>query len=1459
MSIKEMIGKINIGIRTKIIILTLSAGFVPLVAIGFLGFSTTYFSLKKQAFNQLISVREMRKKQVEDYFSTIRNQIQTFSEDKMIVDAMRKFKVAFKGYSELNSISDSQLDKYRTSLKSYYTDEFAEEYKKRNLVQCIDSEDYLSQLDDESVALQYFYISANNYQLGEKHKLDSADDNSLYSQFHGYYHPIFRNFLEKFEYYDIFLVDHDSGDIVYSVFKELDYSTSLIDGPYANTNFGKVFRVVNDSKKQHYARLIDFESYLPSYEDSAGFIASPIFDGDEKIGVLIFQLPMDKINRVVTGDHDWKNIGLGETGETYLISSDFTMRNQSRFIMSQNGSHTIKAKGSTILSQKVETKGAMAAISGKTGIEIFPDYRNVLVLSAYAPLNIDDVEWAIMAEIDKDEAFKLVAELKSNLLKVAVIVVVFGILAIFLSAKITKPINKLIEGTKKIAEGDLTFKLQKNANDEVGILSEAVNQMMDNFVKVVKQADIIADGDYTNDVIPRSDKDELGEALQRMTKTLRDISAENEKQNWFVTGQNELNDIMRGDPDILSLTRDVITYLSKYLDAQVGAMYILGVGDELKLLGSYAFTKRKNFINKLKIGEGLVGQAALEKEMISVTNVPEDSIRIRSATVDAAPYNVVVTPFTYHGELLGVIELGSFKELSDRSLEFLNMVMENIAINTNSANARTRMKELLDETQRQSGELKEQQEELRAANEELAEQTNSLKTSEEELKTQHEELQVTNEELEEKTQLLEEQKINIAQKNEELEKTGQDIEEKAKELAIASKYKSEFLANMSHELRSPLNSIMLLSNKLRDNKEGNLTDNQVKSAKIVYNSGHDLLSLIDEILDLSKIEAGQMEIDIRKVSTRELSANIRVNFEHLAKEKKIGFSVVLDKKVPERIHTDQKRLEQILKNLLSNAIKFTQEGSVNLNIALPTDGYTSSTRELNHENSIAFSVTDTGIGIPSSVQKTIFEAFKQADGSTARNFGGTGLGLSISVGLSRMLGGEIKVQSEEGKGSTFTLYLPVESKTDSSSETPEEQPGIPVSQHITSKTSVMTPSIPDDRDSLEENDKIILIIEDDPDFATSVMDQCHEKGFKCIVTADGGRGVKMAEEYMPDAIILDINLPDTSGWDVLDIIKENHKIRHLPVHIISCEDSTIDAFRKGALGFLSKPATKEQLDGVLQKFEEFLGKKLKDLLVVEDDNNLRESIVQLIGEGDVTVSEASTGKDALKAIWSGKYDCVVLDLGLPDMSGFELLKKLESKKDFVIPPIIIFTGRELTKEEEQSLRKYSETIILKGVKSEERLLDETALFLHRAVKKLSKPKKKMIVNLHEKDFMFKDKKVLLVDDDMRNLFAMTGLLNEKGITVIEAEDGAKAISLLKEEPGVDLVLMDIMMPGMDGYEAMKRIRKIKKFSQLPIIALTAKAMKEDRKKCIVAGASDYITKPVDMNRLFSMMRVWLYQ
>ncbi|MDM8549664.1 response regulator [Desulfobacterales bacterium HSG2] len=1035
---------------------------------------------------------------------------------------------------------------------------------------------------------------------------------------------------------------------------------------------------------------------------------------------------------------------------------------------------------------------------------------------------------------------------------------------------------------ERISEGDLGTKVDvKGKND---LVAKSVNQMVDNFAEFARQADAIAMGDYSANIAPRSENDVLGSAMRRMTQTLREVGAvaesvskldlskkvevkgdndlvakainrmvdnfaefvrQNEREDWLKTGQNQLNDQMRGDPDEKKLADNVITFLAGYLNAQIGTLYLAEEeSDTLRLAGSYAFARRKELGDRIKIGEGLAGQAAYEKKMISVTGIPEDYTRIRSATGDAMPNNIVIAPFLLEGQLIGVIELGAFHEFSDRETDLLNNVMESVALSFNSVRNRMRTNELLGETQRQAEEVESQAEELKAANEELEQQSREMES--------------LNEELEEKAEALEVQKEDIEQKN-------REVEEKAEELAIASKYKSEFLANMSHELRTPLNSLLLLSAGLSRNRERNLTPEQVESVTIIHNGGKELLQLIDEILDLSKIEAGMMETDFRSVPVREIAGRMGQKFGHMAEAKGLELKISTDQDLPDSIVTDRNRLDQILTNLLSNAIKFTSKGSVTVDFSQPgsEDAGKFLRSGLKPEETVAIAVTDTGIGIPPGKKQVIFEAFQQAEGGTARKYGGTGLGLSISRELATLLGGEIRVRSIVGEGSAFTLLLPVAAKPPSQAEErkrrerPAPMPEMRASEISEADTSAK--SIQDDRENLGENDTVLLIIEDDLKFAEILLNQCRDRGFKCLATPNGSDGLELAVRHLPSGIILDLHLPDMDGRSVLTALKENTATRHIPVHIISADERNPDALRQGAVGFLTKPVSQEQLDGIFLRFREFADKDVKDLLVVEDDEPTRKAVTELIGNSDVRITGVASGQEAFKLFQSASFDCMILDLKLPDMSGFELLDRLRQEKEIRIPPVIVHTGRELTEEEHHYLLEYTESVVIKGVRSQERLLDETALFLHRIVGNLSAERQKMIRQLYDPEYLFKDKKVLAVDDDIRNLFALTRLLQEQGMEVLRAEDGQKALKLLETESDVSLVLTDIMMPGMDGYELIRRIRKQKQFRELPVIALTAKAMKEDRAKCIAAGASDYIAKPVDEQRLFSMMRVWLYQ
>ena len=965
-------------------------------------------------------------------------------------------------------------------------------------------------------------------------------------------------------------------------------------------------------------------------------------------------------------------------------------------------------------------------------------------------------------------------------------------------------------------------------------------------------------------------------------KALKKSESETAGKNWLLTGNAELNEKLIGDQNIIQLANSTISFLCTYMKANIGAVYLLNEKDNtLKLTGKFAFSSAKDTTEIFKLNEGLIGQAAWEQKQISLTDISEDQIRITSSVLNAKPKNLLITPILLDGRTIGVIEIGKLSDFTETEKEFINVSMRSIAISINTvqqaeekelraaelAIANNELAYQNDEKEKRAAELaianeelayqNEEKEkravELSFANKELSNQAEELQIQQEELrqlneeleqqaqnlKQQQEELQMTNEELEEQTQSLEE-------KNKEVEASKNDIEKKTKQLEISSKYKSEFLANMSHELRTPLNSLLILSKDLSENRKKNLDEVQVESAEIIYKSGHDLLVLINEVLDLSKIEAGKMNVNIEKVYIKNFSHNLLRDFKHQAEQKGLTILCELASNLPDFIHTDSQRLNQILKNLLSNAIKFTENGSVIIRIELYT------------ETTLNISVTDTGIGISEDKQSAIFEAFQQAEGGTSRKYGGTGLGLSISRELAKLLEGEIKVDSNLDQGSTFSLIIPLAIYPVQEAE--QEIPIQPISTPRRSENDVKYlnyPTIQDDRDVINADDKIVLIIEDDRNFAAILLKQANKKGFKCLSASSGEDGLLLAAKYKPQAIILDMGLPGIKGKQVLHELKVNPSVRHIPVHIISANDRSLEPIREGAVEYLMKPIAKDELEQAFNRIENFVDRKIKKLLIIEDSENSRKAMKILIGTGDVECYEAATGKEAIAIFENNHIDCIILDIGLPDMTGFELIHTLGEMKGHNLPPIIVYTGKELTKEENNLLHKYSDSIIIKGIKSEERLLDETALFLHRTISNLPKSKQIMIHNLHDKEAIFQSKKILLVDDDMRNVFALSKILQERGMEVIKSEDGKNALNMLEVHNDIDLVLMDIMMPEMDGYEAMKRIRSQIKFRNLPIIALTAKAMKDDKQKCIDAGANDYITKPIDVDRLLSLMRVWL--
>jgi CheY-like chemotaxis protein len=1022
-----------------------------------------------------------------------------------------------------------------------------------------------------------------------------------------------------------------------------------------------------------------------------------------------------------------------------------------------------------------------------------------------------------------------------------------------------------------MAKGDYSEKVEIRSKDDV--LGLSINQMIESLRSVVDQAHQIAKGDYSAVITPRSENDTLGKALYKMTETLRENSIGIQRENWFKTGINKLDSELKGHQSMESLTQSIINFFCKYLDAQIGLCYLYE-HDELKLSASYALKETdKKRVLALKPGEGIVGQAFIEKKRIVISDQNEVNTPVFNYGVGETILRYfVVVPFTRNDESVGVIQLGMINKPTDDHLRFIDLAVNDTTLSILTLQSHLRVLELLTRTQEQAHELEVQQEELRQANEELQEQTNALKVSEEHLQEQQEELRVTNEELEERTRALEIQRDAIRKKNVELESARKDIELKAKDLEQASTYKSEFLANMSHELRTPLNSIIVLSQLLAENRKTHLDDKELQFSQTIHSSGNDLLNLINDILDLSKVESGKVEVNLEACYLSDLEVFVSDSFKEVMKTKGLELGLKLDKSLPESITTDVQRVQQIIKNLFSNAIKFTEKGKISLVIGKPEKSVKLNNPLLKPNNTVSISVQDSGIGIPKDKQELIFEAFKQADGTTSRRYGGTGLGLSISKNFARLLGGEMQLTSEEGKGSAFTLYLPFElviSENDENVEVFQKEEDTPADEDISSdklqenhplddgaKTRMQ--QVNDDRNTLFGKDRLVLIIEDDENFASVLLSLAHDHQFKGLIALDGETGLYLADYHTPSAIILDIGLPGMDGYEVMKKLKINPKTRHIPVHFISASDRNMAALKMGAIGFLTKPAVKEDIDSVFNKIEVLISKPVKKLLVVEDEEIMRKSIINLMKGDNIDITDVPSGKKAIELLKSETFDCMILDLGLEDMTGFELLDIIHESQLAPNLPIVIYTGRELTKDENDLLLGHSQTIILKGAHSFERLLAETTLFLHQVESKLPQKKKDMIEAFHGKDNVLEDKTILVVDDDMRNVFAITSLLESYKAKVVIGKNGREGIEKLNSTPNVDLILMDIMMPEMDGYEAMKEIRKDKKYKKLPIIALTAKAMKEDRDKCLAAGANEYLSKPVEKDKLISLLRVWLY-
>ena len=1060
-----------------------------------------------------------------------------------------------------------------------------------------------------------------------------------------------------------------------------------------------------------------------------------------------------------------------------------------------------------------------------------------------------------------------------------------------MAANLTEQVRGIVKVVTAVANGVLTQKLTVNAKGEVAALAETINNMTDTLATFADQVttvarevgvegrlggqanvpgaagtwkdlvgnvNLLADnltnqvraiaevatavtkGDLTRSIQVEASGEvaELKDNINTMINNLRLTTERNTEQDWLKTNLARFTGMLQGQRDLGTVGRMLLSELAPLVNAQQGVIYQMESEDSgaLVMLSAFAGDGQGGHLSSLKLGEGLIGQCALEKRRMLIGDLPPDrTVPIRSGLFEAVPRNVIVLPILFEDRVKAVIELASLGAFTASHLAFLEQLTSSIGIVLNSIEATMQTEGLLKQSQQLAAELQAQQKELQQTNEQLAQ----------------------------KAQQLAEQNVEVERKNQEIEQARRALEEKAKELALTSKYKSEFLANMSHELRTPLNSILVLGQQLSDNPEGNLTPKQVEFSRTIHAAGTDLLNLISDILDLSKIESGTVSVQAEEVFFSGLLDAVARPFRHEAETKHLSFEIHTDPQLTRSIVTDSKRLQQVLKNLLSNAFKFTEQGGVRLSVSPASRGWTEDHPLLSKTGSVvAFEVTDSGIGIPAEKQRIIFEAFQQADAGTSRKYGGTGLGLAISRELAALLGGEIQLRSAPGKGSTFTLYLP-QAYVGPASGTGavDVKPSTVAPLQLSRVTAVELPAEPitDDRDSLQPEDAILLIVEDDPHYAGILCDLARNKGFKVLVANRGADALALARQYHPSAVSLDVFLPDMLGWTVLNHLKQDPATRHIPVQMLTMDEDRRHGLARGAFAFVTKPTTPKSLDQALTRIKEYAAPRRKRLLVVEDNPAEQLSIKELLGYDDIDVKVVSTGREALDEMNNEPCDCVVLDLRLPDMSGFDVLERLRETPSLSDLPVVVFTGKELSPEEDARLRTLARSVVVKGVESPERLLDETALFLHRVVDNLPSEKQRMLERLHHSDEALIGRRVLVVDDDVRNIFALSSVLERRGMTVLTAGTGREAIATLESTPDIAIVLMDIMMPEMDGYETMQVIRQNPAFRRLPIVALTAKAMKGDREKCLEAGASEYLAKPVNTEQLLSTLRMWLHR
>ena len=1047
------------------------------------------------------------------------------------------------------------------------------------------------------------------------------------------------------------------------------------------------------------------------------------------------------------------------------------------------------------------------------------------------------------------------SKVRGLIVLLSMIVIALG-LAILLSFYIINFISGSLALLKAAADrvrlGATDVSININSEDEIGKVAESFRGVVEKNLSLSRVAQAIGQGNYDMAVEVQSPEDVLSLSIREMKENLRLFTRENESRNWILTGISELNNLVSGEVRLEELSKSVIDFMCRYSGSEVGVLYLNNQAGQLVPAAANGLPQAVEELDSFRIGVGKVGQAASEQQVKILDEIFPEHMKIKTSFSEIDPATIIILPLIFSSDVVGAIELCSRKKYTPLQQEFFRVASERIAIIVHSLKAQLQTQELLYQTQNQSEELETQQEELRQMNAEL-------RASEEELKVNQEELQEKNAELEEKAQLLEEQYEALDTKNKALEDARQAIELKVQQVETVSKYKSDFLANMSHELRTPLNSILILSRLLSDNPEKTLSEKQAEHARIIHKSGADLLKLINEILDLSKIESGMIRLEREEIQIQELG--LEATFKELAKDKEVDFGVSYAPGL-DTLTTDRFRLEQILKNFLSNAFKFTEAGgSVNISVYPLTEKQKRkrSQRLQEYDEVIAFAVKDTGIGVPKEKQEMIFEAFQQADTSTTRKYGGTGLGLAISRELAALLGGEIALESQPGVGSTFTLYLPKEAdqKVVQQPLRPAAPPVIEQRKTDAVKQAMASIQVPQQLNG-EQKEVSLLIVDDDKGFSDILVDFALAKSFRVLQAYTGNEGLRLAREHKPDALLLDINLPDISGWDVLRQIREDQELRHINVHVMSAYDRDVTAHYQENEEYLPKPVTLEMINTAFSTMTELSHKPIESILIVEDNEIENKAVAELLLAHGIKSTSAYSAEEAEQLLGRHKVDCVVLDLNLPGMKGYEWMQKIRRKKGMSELPIIVYSGKDLSEDEEVKLKEFANTIIIKNEYSYLRLLDEVQLFLHKVNQKLPTGNA-FKMKLHVPEEVLKGKKALIVDDDVRNLYSLSSLLEGQGMKMVMAYNGREALEKLQTEKEIDMVLMDVMMPEMDGIEAIKHIRQNPQFKQLPIIALTAKAMKEDREKCLQAGASDYIPKPVDTDKLLTLMRVWMYE